>query len=634
MSALLYLKCDDEFPSLHVRCAGARGRLGIMKSQGGFNTSCSYSFRGFSPKEFRIYGDKAALEAESEGTFRYDCELPVFFEQTDFTIILQFPAFTEEARLFSPIAGLCEKALNGWDPDLKRLDLALNFGNELGDFELCFEWKAVGEGDWRICSFRAQVFSTKLDVASHFRVMLEEVAERFDWLKLDMLRQTFWGWSYDADTVATQQTWLIIFQEVRQEMGLALRQLTERHRRRLRGNEYWLRPERIKRLASNMEEKAYRALIDKPDSRLRVARQILDTDTPENRYIKHIFMQCLRQLGVIGTQLESNDKFSDVFRQRLGDWEEEWMILRHKPFWNSIGAFRGLRGESLILSRDPLYVSIRRNWRLLKEGLALLDQDLKGGLQNAAQLYEIWCLVQLDKFISSHENWISKEENLTPFEGSGDDWNNEERHSGTVRLKYNYTDNDNLYLELLFQPSAGRKPNLTYWNGVMALPESQCPDIVMRLHRNDLPSRPVYTWIFDAKYRIQSDKSGNHTGAPKDTIDGMHRYRDAILWAADTEGEDSLLRESLGAFVLYPGRELVEESQNLSISRVNVGTFSLRPPKVRSQENNHSISAESNLADKINAFISPSGIGDAGEFADQEKRFFKPVPKVRSSHLG
>jgi predicted component of viral defense system (DUF524 family) len=631
----LKLTCDPGTPSLTVRCARAEQRLEKLRSQSNFNRKCSYTFDGFQPGKLEVLGEALSTAEISEDTVRYTCETPVFYEQTDCTAVLSCPEGTVDARLFSPIAGLCAKAENGWDPETRKLELQLNFGNDLGDFELCFEWKLAEEDEWRTCSFRAQVFSTKLDIATHFNVMLEDVAERFKWLQLDLLRQTFWGWSRDSEAEVTQQTWLVIFQEVREEMGWAFKQLTHRHRKRLTGKEYRLRADQVKKLPPRLEEKIYRILQDRPDAKLRVERQFLDADTPENRYIKHLLMQCIRQLGEIGSRLEGNEKVSDVFKERLGDWERDWTRMRHQPFWNAIGPFHGLRGESLVLSQDPLYACIRRNWRWLQEGMALLNQDLKGGIQNAAQLYEIWCLVQLDKYLSEHADWSGTEENLIPFERSEDEWNPEERHTGTVKLRYNYIldgyENKTIHLDLLFQPTAGREPKHNYWDGMMSLPESQCPDLVLRLHRNDLPNQPVYTWIFDAKYRIETTREGTHVGAPRDAVDGMHRYRDAILWAADEHGKGRLTRESLGAFVLYPGEEIKDKPQNDSIERVNVGTFSLRPLKPDDSDKS-AIQKSKQLAEKLKKLLHVEPFSDDGVLQVNDLAHFSAVPRVRSPY--
>ena len=136
---------------------------------------------------------------------------------------------------------------------------------------------------------------------------------------------------------------------------------------------------------------------------------------------------------------------------------------------------------------------------------------------------------------------------------------------------------ENVELHLLFQPTAGPKENMSkgLWEGMAAYPIPQRPDIVLRLFRNDLPNRPVYTWIFDAKYRIKDNL------APEDAVNQMHRYRDAILWTdKNSINKSDMQREGIGAYVLYPGKEnelSFDSSQLSSINKTNIGAFPLRP---------------------------------------------------------
>lgn len=67
----------------------------------------------------------------------------------------------------------------------------------------------------------------------------------------------------------------------------------------------------------------------------------------------------------------------------------------------------------------------------------------------------------------------------------------------------------------------------------------------------------------------------------EDAVNEMHRYRDAILWMAGAQGsgKQECIRESIGAFVLYPGNEsaLCSYPQVESIDQVNVGAMPLLP---------------------------------------------------------
>ncbi|AFG36968.1 DUF2357 domain-containing protein [Spirochaeta africana] len=539
-----------------------------------------YSFRGIHANKLELFEDtpvELTQPDEPAGAYSAHELKPVFFDQTPYMFSVALPE-AENAYLFTPLADLADSAV--WEPDLKRLQVPLNFGNDLGEFHLCWEW-ITSDGSRHNGEFIAQVYSTKLDIHSHFQTMLEDVQKSFDWIRLDLLRRTSWGWEHDDSASADVQTWLAVFQQVRADMEERLWKLVKQHRRRLVPEQYTIRPERIRCMRPRQEERVFAGMQDNPSKRYRIERKVLDADTPENRYMKYILSHSLKTLRHVCDVLEPMPRVSAVFKQRLQEWDRDWSVLQQHRFWRGIGPFRGLRKESLVLSQDPLYAGIRRSWFLLQYGMQLLERDLRGGIQNVAQLYEVWCLVQLDEIVKragwvrdSHDTRINLGPDELPLFSSID-----EISSGTHVLEY-YPEGQNsedyiAKLSLLFQPRIDDKPRNTYWPGAMSVPVTQQPDIVLRLERSDLAGCPVYTWIFDAKYRL-SDRQD----APDDAVNQLHRYRDAILWSNPGIQSVSISRESIGGYVLYPGTEQANpqrSAQLASIATSNIGAYPLRP---------------------------------------------------------
>ncbi|MBT5426881.1 MAG: DUF2357 domain-containing protein, partial [Bacteroidetes bacterium] len=560
MSADELLTCG----SLTVRSRQASERSTVAASNRVILNKAVYRTNGIPSPELKLNGNLIKLSPveDFQHAFTTESNCPaVFFDQTSYMFSIQFPKETVSAWVFSPLA---KWYINSdWDAESNKLLIPINFGNDLGDFELCWEWKSK-DGEINTSSFSGQVFSTKLDIYDHFRIMLDEVQERFDWIRLDILKQTSWGWAYDAGSSKNYKTWLLIFQEVRLSMEEKLQKLIFQHRKRLISESRKLKAERINKINPKFEEKIGEGILQQPNRLYSVQRKVLDSDTPENRYIKHILSQTIEQLNDVLKKIESNDEISDIFKTRLGDWAGEWGNLQQHRFWRGIGNFHGLRHESKILSQDPLYAGIRRSWYLLQNGLKFLNNDLHGGIQNAAQLYEIWCLIKVDQIIRE-VGWISVEDQPIFFNNEENSFDNKGNilPSGSVKFNFTKPSSSDVKLSLLFQPTAGCTPAKNgLWDGITAVPVTQRPDIVLRLHRDDLPQKPIYTWIFDAKYRL------NGNDAPDDAINQMHQYRDAILWAGDTAGVGHLIRESVGAFALYPGIEdeiNIESKQIVSI---------------------------------------------------------------------
>jgi predicted component of viral defense system (DUF524 family) len=608
------LRCGD----LTVRSKKAPQRRREAIENGVVVDNAQYRISGFSesPTKPPFKYDHFFTPGSGDNIFEtaHDYEA-LFFDQTPYTFTIQFSPHTVTARLFSPIAAWCDAS--SWDEDSCRLTIPVNFGNDLGDFQLTWEWETP-DGEWHQAGFSGQVFSTKLDIYSHFEVMLTEVKDKYNWIKLDLLRQTTWGWSHDTESDSNQRTWLLIFQEVRLDMGERLRKLVEQHRRRLVEETRMLRAEQMKKISPRLEEAVAEGLLDNPNRRYPVSRRVLDADTPENRYIKHVLSQTIIQLNVINNQLQGYSQFSDIFKQRMQDWVDDWSILKEHRFWRGIGPFRGLRRASLILSQDPIYAGIRRSYFLLQQGLSFFEQELQGGIQNAAQLYEVWCFVKLDQLLDQLD-WKRGDADYFISNPSDDRLagEKEEFSSGYAKYSYHKQDLNDVELTLLFQPSAGSTQSKNKgWEGMMAVPIAQNPDLVLRLHRNDLPRKPVYTWIFDAKYRIYNND------APNDAVNQMHRYRDAIIWSKEVGGAGPYLREGIGAYVLYPGNDQLTKAkypQIDSIKKTNIGAFPLRPEfagYIPEKLEKH----VKNLLDVTR---------DVETFMLKEDSYYYPVPRVR-----
>ena len=448
----------------------------------------------------------------------------------------------------------------------------LDFQNDLGDFELRWEW--TRQGKRQTAAFRFTVYSTKLNLHGDFRAMLDAVQDYFHWLRLDLLRQTQWGLASDSDP-ATLQSWLSIFRTSEPELRNAYHLLLQRYRQRLQSEAQYARADRIRRVPPRLEEEIARWNAERPNKLHRYENQVLDPDTLENRFVKAALLELLRDLRRAQTALNAQEKVSDAFKDWLSECEGNWRQLAAHPFWKSIGAFRGMRQESLVLLRDPVYSKILRYWKLLRQGLrfALLER-FAGGMQSVDQLYEVWCLAQLHGILLES----GFQEDQREWQLSAGEWNDlgETRESAKASFRFHSKDSQDVRLYLLYQPYTGKKS--PGWEALDALPVPQNPDLVIRLEKDGR----IHTWIFDAKYRVEADeRSVPRWGAPAEAINQMHRYRDAILWTQDSlqQGKKEYRRETIGAFALFPGNEPGWEThpQHRSAYEVNIGAFQLHP---------------------------------------------------------
>jgi len=494
---------------------------------------------------------------------------PLFFDNGKVQVEIRLPDGAVRGRVFHLSKSVCDRFVAKGN----RLIGLLDFGNDLGDFELAWEWEQGGIR--RRAALRTTVFSTKLDLHSDFRSMFDDVAKKFkSALNLDLLRQTQWN-LLSSSSPATLQSWLAVFRRLESDLHFAYRRLVEHHRQRLRSETEWVRAERIRRVDPRREEEIARGMLERPGRLFRVERQVLDPDRIENRFAKHVLTEIVRDLDRVRKALDGREQVSDVFREWIEEREKDWMGLERHPFWRGIGKFQGFRQESLALQRDPMYSRILQGWHVLRKGLSLVLSDrFQGGIQSVDDLYEVWCLVQLDKILIDL-GWTCE---TTSWNREHAGWDDLARKAGSVaaRLRYTRKDRENESIELLYQPNASAAPSTERgWEGIQSLPVPQRPDIVLRHAFGD----KIRTWIFDAKYRVEIERNGA-VAAPPDAINQMHRYRDALLWTEDSMGApDRRLRESIGAFALFPGKldgwDL--HAQSKSVEQVNIGAFPLHP---------------------------------------------------------
>jgi hypothetical protein len=107
---------------------------------------------------------------------------------------------------------------------------------------------------------------------------------------------------------------------------------------------------------------------------------------------------------------------------------------------------------------------------------------------------------------------------------------------------------------------------------------TQKPDIVLTAC---FPRGEEFYWLFDAKYRIDTNARELQDLVPDDAINQMHRYRDALIHqhASDTQHVEKS-RPVFGAYVLYPGFYDQLEDENpyqQAIEEISIGAFSLLP---------------------------------------------------------
>ena len=494
----------------------------------------------------------------------------VFFDNADYPIWVEFADYVKDAQFGSELQGDNERFT------FRRHILAgfLNYGNEIGKSEihLIYETK---EGTKRF-TFSFEVLSTKLNYHEHWRSIIEDIEAEYRMLSLDYMRRTFHGFSPDQSGETPEIVWWSVFTGEQEKFIRACKSIIERPRHRLHGRETYRRADQLKVVPREIENTL--AEHRKENGHLyRVEEQIQTNDTQENRFLKFALSQIISKYDVLKRRIENLNNVSDVKKEEMRSTLSTLQHLQRSPFFRTVGRYKGMSQESMVLHKATGYSQVYRTWNLLRRGYSLYDGMYRLQTKDIATLYEIWCFIEVSHIVKEklqvsdadvdHRNRMEMNGVFTWELGKGE-------HSRILFKK------DNVELaELVYNPKSTERENAGMgMKDLVVRTVPQKPDIVLQLTKNDLQQGMKMTYLFDAKYRIADRQNGVDT-PPDDAINQMHRYRDAIYYK-DYDGQ-SLKKEVIGGYILFPGdgeKADVEVSRFYkSISEVNIGAFPLRP---------------------------------------------------------
>ena len=494
----------------------------------------------------------------------------VFFDNTDYPVWVDFKDYVKDAQFGSILQGDNERFT------FHRHILAgyLNYGNEIGRSEIRLIYKVGNET--RRFSFSFEVLSSKLDYHKHWKAIIEDIEREYRMLSLDYMRRTFHGFTPDKNGETPEIVWWSLFSEEQQKFIKACKNIIERPRRRLHGHQTYLKADKLRHIPVSIENELAEHRLE-PAHLYRVEEQIHTNDTPENRFLKFSLAQITDKYEALKKQIESVKGVSEAMKSEMQAVSTTLKRLQSNPFFRTIGRFKGLNQESLVLQKASGYSQVYRTWNMLRRAYSLNDGIYRLQTKDIATLYEIWCFIEVSHIVKEqlhlndedidHHNRMEMNGLFTWELGKGE-------HSRILFKK------DNVELaELVYNPkSTENDNNSTGIKELVTKTVPQKPDIVLRLTKNDLQEGMKLTYLFDAKYRIGGKVRGVDV-PPDDAINQMHRYRDAIYYK--DYSSDALKKEVIGGYILFPGDgELTEvEVSNFykSIAEVNIGAFPLRP---------------------------------------------------------
>jgi len=511
------------------------------------------------------------FESKSLVLLKSDKTYPLIFENKDYFIGITFKnkALVQSPYIYSKLKEVEEKFF--YREELGFLAGTINFGNDLGKSNLIVRYT---KGNiLQEINFQFEVFPTKLNYRSDYEKIVSDIEKEYPYLVLDFLKKTYTSFK-TGHSPNTDLIWWQVFGGLYNEFIQSSKFILNKpHSRIIRQTKY-VKADRINKWTTKLEEE-YSQFKYLPNKNYRSEYKTLSTNTAENKFFKHAVSQTLRRFKKVKSFIEKrfSNSITDPFKVELNSIEKQFETISANPFFRTIDEFQGIKQESLVLQKATGYSTIYKSWIMLNSGLKFLEGIQKIELKNIADLYQIWCFLEIKNVL---QNLLGKDnpDDVDLAEIQIDDFVFKIERGVKSKVSFNKTNGEIIDLFHDFSYDTSESQN------VKSFTVNQRPDIVLRITKNDLKEKYVLTYLYDAKYKLASDeKEGSPDLPTEDSINQMHRYRDAIYYVNKEKVKPE--KEVIGAYILFPGSGEIETIKNLdyykSIESVNIGAFPLRP---------------------------------------------------------
>lgn len=516
-------------------------------------------------------------------------KLPLIFEQLTYFFDIEFddiPGFEKDTMF---VKHYLSEFTDNFNARGRSMHGQFSFVNEPGMFRLEVHYRvaSIEHSFW----FEFTVASTKMDVLKDYRDILKAI-EQWDRSlvfseKAKTLHEVQKAGLAESDEA---RRLMVYFEKSFDVYERALKRILHEPHNRMISVPYFHRADQVKRWSPSMARE-YARYEDDPN-RLKRHRFIdpvreMTFDTQENRFVKFTLKRLTGMLQAALSVFANDEEYDKDFRKRFSERVDRFKRYLRDPKFTVVGRFQG-EANSLVMQMRPGYSDIRIVW-VLMNSLFTSDVSLSSarnpsmGLAKLSSLYEFWCYLTVKEIM---DDIMAARFGIVPIALNQIDarkaissamQKEDEDVSNPVVFDYKKADGT-LVAQVAFQQSYGPKPK----EDVFAGPFQQRPDIVVRL----FDKAHVYTYLFDAKYRIENNPyTGRKDAAPRDALDQMHRYRDAILWRSTHGGVNEIKHEIVGSYILYPADTAKSEDVPVFdydelLREQNIGAFALLPNRV------------------------------------------------------
>ncbi|ENM3852977.1 restriction endonuclease-like protein [Vibrio cholerae] len=536
---------------------------------------------------------------------------PLFFENTQYQFEWVFFSEVTNARLTHRNQSVNEafrfapevKTARGVVP--ARLTGTINTGNDVGWLRLPLTFEHNGKTQTQHIAF--EVLPTKMALHQDLPAMYQAIDKVYPLWRFSLVEKT------EQDAATSQQRghfplmWLANFAALRKRFEQGLKVICAAPHSRLQPIVANIKAAKLKgRLPHKLAEQVKQDFANgQYDKCYAVEKKQLSVDTPENRFIKMAVSKSKRQLAEFEQKLRQSNqaperqRLSDSFLNELHSWQQPLQKVLGQSFLKEVGAYTGLNRESLVLQQKTGYNALYRVWQELKFYLDVFGNQSSISMKSVAEIYEVWCFLCLKQILEQDLGFELVENSATKLaQNDFFEYQLKDGFAGAFRFKRS----DGVTARLAHEPKFTKKGQ-----SIRSYLVNQEPDIVLEvtlpksadLTKADSSEEKQFIWLFDAKYRIKTEKNRfddsnedieSKDYVPDDAINQMHRYRDALIRLSEPHGPESSSgnaaqspkksRPVFGAFALYPGffdQATTPNPYAAAIEEVGIGAFALLP---------------------------------------------------------
>ena len=515
----------------------------------------------------------------------------LFFENTNYRFEWVFTEHQTGLEVLHKLQNINEAFYFDSRYGVHRLAGQFNMNNLIGWLRLPIRYLAGGKTCELTLSF--EVWPTKMDMTTDLDRMYLDIDELYPLWRFALAEKT----EQQFQRSGVQEShfgllWLAQFESLRDSLQWSINRILNSPHNRLQPVKRSVRAEQFKGKIPPKREEQIRTAQQSggADKRFQMIQKHLDVDTPENRFVKMVLATTLDKLTRFFKSAHSynqsmtSPRLSETFFRRLSEWRKPLEKHRDHPLFKAVGVFTRMSNESLVLQRKDGYAQVYRIWHLLSLHLETLGSGASISMKPVSKIYEIWCFLSIKQVLLS----LGFFEVTTPLNrvSSGElELHSQAGYSGTFELMRD----DGINIRLAHQPKFNEKSSpVRTWN------TTQIPDILMEV---EFAGGDVLYWVFDAKYRINSEiKPDGKERIPEDAINQMYRYRDALFHLIEDEQPANKSRAIYGAYALYPGFFTNQTADNCDENpfaegngQTGVGAFPLLPGPGGIDEKNENV---------------------------------------------